>query len=191
MMRLYQLLTNKINNFTLKTAKKEEEMIKKFMSTIGVLVIMCLIPCIALAKPLVNISMKAEMDAVVKEGGKSVTKRVVAKDVTPGTVIFYTVSFRNDGDEKAMNAVIDNPIPPNTGYIAGSAYGENEEGITFSIDKGKTYKKPTMLFYEITDNQGKTIKKVASPDEYTNIRWVIPVIENGKQGTVGFKAIVK
>jgi hypothetical protein len=48
-----------------------------------------------------------------------------------------------------------------------------------------------MLFYQITDKQGKTVKKIASPDVYTNIRWVIPVIEAGKQGTVGFKAIVK
>ena len=152
---------------------------------------MFLIPCFALAKPLVNISVKAEMDAVVKEGGKSVTKRVVAKNVEPGAVIYYTISFRNDGNEKATNAVIDNPVPKDTRYIAGSAYGENEEGITFSIDKGKTYKRPTMLFYEIADKQGKTARKVASPDDYTNIRWTIPVIEAGKQGTVGFKTIVK
>lgn len=172
-------------------ARKEDEMIKKYLTTIGVLVALCIIPSLALAKPVVNISVKAEMDAVVKEGGKTITKRVVAKDVTTGTVIYYTVSFRNDGNEKATNAVIDNPIPKDTTYVPGSAYGESgDEGITFSIDKGKSYNKPSMLFYEITE-QGKKIKKVASPDIYTNIRWVIPVIEAGKKGAVGFKAIVK
>jgi uncharacterized repeat protein (TIGR01451 family) len=165
-------------------------MIKKYLTTIGVLVALCIIPCLAVAKPLIAISVKAEMDVVVKEAGKSVTKRIVAKDVVPGDVIFYTVTYRNNGDEKATNAVIDNPISKATRYVDGSAYGENE-GITFSIDKGKTYNKPTMLFYQITDKQGKTVKKIASPDVYTNIRWVIPVIEAGKQGTVGFKAIVK
>ena len=171
------------------TARKEEEMIKKYLTTIGVLVALCIIPSLALAKPLVMISVKAEMEAVVKEGGKTLTKMVAAKDVAPGIVIFYTVSFRNDGDEKAVNAIIDNPIPKDTRYVPGSAYGEAE--ITFSIDKGMSYNKPSLLLYEITDKQGKTVKKVASPDVYTNIRWVIPVIEAGKQGTVGFKAVVK
>ena len=166
-------------------------MIKKYLTTIGVLVALCIIPSLVMAKPLVNISVKAEMDAVVKEGGKTITKRVVAKDVSTGTVIFYTVSFRNDGDEKATNAVIDNPIPKDTSYVPGSAYSENGGEITFSIDKGKSYNKPSLLFYEIKENQGKTVKKVASPDVYTNIRWVIPVIEAGQKGVVGFKAIVK
>jgi uncharacterized repeat protein (TIGR01451 family) len=166
-------------------------MIKKYLTTIGVLVALCIIPSMVMAKPLVNISVKAEMDAVVKEGGKTLTKRVVAKDVTTGTVIFYTVSFRNDGDEKATNAVIDNPVPKDTSYVPGSAYSENGGEITFSIDKGKSYNKPSLLFYEIKENQGKTVKKVASPDVYTNIRWVIPVIEAGQKGVVGFKAIVK
>jgi uncharacterized repeat protein (TIGR01451 family) len=166
-------------------------MIKKYLTTIGVLVALTIIPSLVLAKPLINISVKAEMEAAVKEGGKTITKMVAAKDVTPGTVIFYTVSFRNAGDEKATNAVIDNPIPKDTRYIPGSAYGEDEGGITFSIDKGKSYNKPSLLFYETMEKQGKTVKKIASPDVYTNIRWVIPVIEAGKQGVVGFKAIVR
>jgi uncharacterized repeat protein (TIGR01451 family) len=166
-------------------------MIKKYLTTIVALVALCIIPSLVMAKPLVNISVKAEMDEVVKEGGKTITKRVVAKDVTTGTVIFYTVSFRNDGNEKATNAVIDNPIPKDVRYVPGSAYGEGgEDEVTFSIDKGKSYNKPSLLLYEIKE-QGKTVKKVASPDVYTNIRWVIPVIEAGKKGAVGFKAIVK
>jgi uncharacterized repeat protein (TIGR01451 family) len=166
-------------------------MIKKYLTTIVTLVALCIIPSLVMAKPLVNISVKAEMDMVVKEGGQTITKRVVAKDVTTGTVIFYTVSFRNDGNEKATKAVIDNPIPKDTSYVPGSAYGDNEADITFSIDKGKSYNKPSLLLYEIKESQGKTVKKVASPDVYTNIRWVIPVIEVGKKGEVGFKAIVK
>ncbi len=166
-------------------------MIKKYLTTIGIFVSLCIVPSLALAKPLVNISVKAEMEVSVKEGGKTITKMVKANNVTTGNVIFYTVSFRNDGDEKATNAVIDNPIPKDTRYVPGSAYGENEGEITFSIDKGKSYNKPSLLLYEITDKQGKTVHKVASPDVYTNIRWVIPVIEAGKQGVVGFKAIVR
>lgn len=163
---------------------------KKYLTTIGVIVALFIIPSLALARPVVNINVKAEMEVAVKEAGKTVTKKVEAKNVEPGSMIFYTVNFKNDGDEKATNAVIDNPIPKNTQYVAGSAYGEGAE-ITFSIDNGKTYNKPSMLYYEMTDKQGQKVKKVASPDTYTNIRWVIPVIEKGQKGSVGFKAIVQ
>ena len=163
---------------------------KKYLTTIGVIVALFVIPSLALARPIVNISVKAEMEVAVKEAGKMVTKRVEAKNVEPGSAIFYTITFKNDGDEKATKAVVDNPVPKNTQYVPGSAYGENAE-ITFSIDNGKTYNKPSMLYYEVTEKQGQKSKRVASPDTYTNIKWVIPVIEKGQKGTVGFKAIVK
>ena len=164
-------------------------MSKKYLATIGAFVALSIIPSLALAKPLVTVSIQAETEVAVKKDGKTITKRVPAKDVAPDSVVFYTVSFRNDGDEKATNAVIDNAIPKGTRYVPGSAYGDGE--ITFSIDKGKSYNKPTLLVYEIADKQGKSVSKVASPDVYTNIRWVIPVIEAGKKGSVGYQSIVK
>ncbi len=164
-------------------------MINKYLATIVTLAVLGIMPSLALAKPLVNISIKAETEVTVKKDGKTVTKRVAATEVEPGNVIFYTISFRNDGDEKATNAVLENPIPKDTRYAPGSAYGEGE--ITFSIDKGKSYNKPTLLTYEYKDKQGKPVTKIASPDVYTNIRWVIPVIEAGKQGSVGYQTIVK
>jgi uncharacterized repeat protein (TIGR01451 family) len=164
-------------------------MIKKYLVAIGALFALSITPALALAKPLVTVSILAETEVAVKKDGKTITKRVPAKDVAPGSVVFYTVSFRNDGDEKAANAVVDNPIPKDTRYVPGSAYGEAE--ITFSIDKGKSYNKPTLLVYEIRDKQGKPVSKVASPDVYTNIRWVFPVIEAGRYGTVGYQVIVK
>ena len=164
-------------------------MIKKYLAAIGALIALNIIPALALAKPLVTVSIQAETEVAVNKDGKTTIKRVPAKDVAPGTVVFYTVNFRNDGDEKAVNAIIDNPIPKDTRYVPGSAYGEGE--ITYSIDKGKSYNKPTLLVYEIRDKQGKSVSKVASPDVYTNIRWVVPVIEAGKKGTVGYQSIVK
>ena len=164
-------------------------MSKKNLAAIGVFVALSIVPALAMAKPLVTISIKAETEISVKKDGKTITQRVPARDVSPGTVVMYTVSFRNDGDEKAANAVLDNPIPRDTRYVPGSAYGDGE--ITYSIDNGKSYNKPTLLVYEVKDKQGKAVAKVASPDVYTNIRWVIPVIEAGRKGSVGYQAIVK
>jgi uncharacterized repeat protein (TIGR01451 family) len=171
------------------TGRKEQKMIKKYLVTIGALVALSIIPALATAKPLVTIAIQAETEVPVKKDGKTVTKRVAAKDVESGAVVFYTVNFRNDGDEKATGVVIENPIPKDTRYVPGSAHGEGE--VTFSIDKGKSYNKPTLLVYEVKDKQGKAVTKVASPDGYTHIRWVIPVVEAGKKGSVGYQAIIK
>jgi len=164
-------------------------MFKKHLAKLGIVVALAVIPHLALAKPLVNISVKAEMEVVVKSGDKKVTKRVPAKNVSPGKSVFYTFTYRNDGNEQATNVVIDNPIPAGATYLPGSAHGEGD--ITFSIDHGKSYGKPALLTYEVRDEHGKTVKRVASPDEYTNIRWVIPAVEAGTQGTAGYQVIIK
>ena len=94
----------------------------------------------ASAKSQLSISMQAEKEVTIDKE----TKRVKADKVEPGVVIFYTLSYVNSGDEAATNAVLDDPIPKGTVYLAGSAYGEGAE-VTFSIDGGKTFKKPSLL----------------------------------------------
>ena len=161
----------------------------KYLFKLGMALCLIVIPSLVFAKPLVNVSIKAEMEVVVKSGDKKMKKRVPAKNVSPGKTVFYTISYHNDGDEKATNVVIDNPIPAGAVYLPGSAHGDGD--ITYSIDGGKSYSKPSLLFYEVKDEHGKNIKKIASPDEYTNIRWVIPAVEAGKQGTAGYQVIIK
>ena len=139
-----------------------------------------------LAKSIVSISITAEKEVTVNK----VKKMVVAKDIKPGDVIFYTINYINSGDSAATNAVLDDPIPQGTIYIPGTAYGNDTEN-TFSIDGGKTFKKPSVLTYEVRQPGGKTEKKVASPEQYTHIRWVINIIPAGGKGQVGFQVKVK
>lgn len=163
-------------------------MLKKRLATVVTAAALLVLPQFALAKPQVSLAMKAETDVLVKKEGKVVRKRVAAKNVAPGKTVFYTVTYKNDGDQKATDVVIDNPIPAGAKYLPGSATGDGE--ITFSIDKGKTFNKPTLLTYQVKDGQ-KPVRKVASPDEYTNIRWVIPAVDAGKQGQVGYQVVIK
>ena len=58
--------------------------------------------------------------------------------------------------------------------------------VTFSIDGGKTYKKPSLLTYEITNPDGSKEKRTASPEQYTNIRWQIPQVAAGAKGEAEF-----
>lgn len=143
----------------------------------------------AWAQPKVSISIKAEKEVTVTSKGKQVKKKIATKGVQPGEEIIYTLSYTNSGTEAAKDVLISDPIPEGTAYIPGSA---SEAGdLTFSIDKGKTFKKPTLLTYEIRDGSGKAQKKVAAPEEYTDIRWTIASVPAGGKGSVSFRVKVK
>ncbi len=144
----------------------------------------------ALAKPLISVSITAEKEVTVRKDSKKATKRVAATRIDPGDIVFYTLNYINSGDEAATRAVMDDPIPLGTVYLPGSAFGADAE-ITFSIDGGKTFKKPSLLTYEVKLPNGKSEKRTASPEEYTHIRWVIDRIDAGAKGTVGFQVRIK
>ncbi len=143
----------------------------------------------AWAKPQVNITIEAKKEVVVTEDGKQVKTLIEAKDIFPGETILYALIYNNAGDEAATNLVVSDPIPEGTAYVAGSA---SEAGdLSFSIDGGATYKKPTLLTYEIAQKDGTKVTHVASPEEYTHIRWILPKVTAGESGTINFKVFVK
>jgi len=162
--------------------------IQKFLFTL--LVILLCLPIVALAAPDVSIDTVAEKEVVETVDGKPVKKRVTATNADPGQNLIFTLSYKNRGNEKALNVKIDNPIPANTTYVVGSGIGKNSN-MMFSIDGGKTYKAPSLLKYTVTLNDGKKVEKQASPDQYTNVRWVINEIPPGESGKVGFQVKVK
>lgn len=151
--------------------------------------ILLLSAVVAFAAPNVEIKIKAEKEKVVTKDGKKVTKMVAAGNIVPGEIIHYTILYRNTGNEDATSAVLSDPIPAGTSYIPGSATVVGE--LTFSIDKGKTFKKPALLTYETKGSDGKIEKRVASPEEYSHIRWVIDKIPAGATGKVSFQVKVK
>ena len=158
---------------------------KKIIPLLTALVLL-LVSAQVFAKSLVSISMKAEKEVTVNK----LTKRVAVTTVNSGDEIFYTLNYVNSGDGVATNAVLDDPIPKGTVYVPGSAFGKDAE-ITYSIDGGKTFKKPSLLTYEVKLTDGKMEKKVASPEQYTNIRWTFGSIPAQGSGQVGFQVKVK
>lgn len=156
------------------------------MATLSIL----LLPVVVFAKPLVSVSITAEKEVTVVKGGQKSTQKVAATRIDPGDIIFYTLNYINSGNEAATSVILDDPIPQGTIYIPGSAFGAGAD-IIFSIDGGKTFKKPSLLTYEITLPNGKKEPRTASPDEYTNIRWIIGNIDAGAKGTVGFQVSIK
>ena len=161
----------------------------RYISLLAILAFL-LLPMGALAKPLVSVSITAEKEVTVVKSGQKMTKKIAAAKIEPGDVIFYTLNYINSGNEAATSVVLDDPIPLGTVYLPGSAFGNDAE-ITFSIDNGKSYKKPSLLVYELKSANGAKEKRTASPEEYTNIRWVIARIDAGAKGTVGFQVRIK
>jgi len=162
---------------------------RRVLSAVVVTTFFLVLPLLAWAKPAVVLEMTSAREVVEKVNGKEVRKIVAADKAEPGQTLIYTIKYRNDGDEAATMVVVDDPIPEGMTFLPGSA---SEKGdLSFSIDHGKTYKKASLLTYEITNPDGSKEKRTASPEQYTNIRWQIPEIVAGGKDQVSFQVRIK
>ena len=148
------------------------------------------IPAAAFAQPKITVNITAEKEIVIEENGKEVIKKVEAIDILPGETVSYKLVFLNSGDEAAKGVDIVNRIPTESIYILGSASDPNDS-LTFSIDGGESFKRPSRLTYEIALSDGTKEKRIATSEQYTHIRWTIPNIEPKEQGFVTFDIRVK
>lgn len=145
-----------------------------------------LIAGVAQAAPQVSVAVKVERDVETTDAsGSAAVARVEAGDAAPGETLFYTITYANSGDQPATNVKLDNPVPDGASFIAGSAWGEGTE-MLFSIDGGNSFKKAAALTYS---QGGET--RTAAPEQYNALRWVVPDIQPGTSGSVGFSVLVK
>jgi len=153
-------------------------------------VVLMLLPMDAWAKPDVKVAITAEKQISVVENGQTVVKRVAAETVESGQTIFYTLTVTNNGDEKATNVVLNNPLPGGTAYVGESAFGEGAT-ILFSADGGNHFDTPPRLRVTVKKADGSMEKQAAAPDQYTDIRWTLVEVLPGKSLTLGYEANVK
>lgn len=138
----------------------------------------------------VELKVVAEVEVKVKnERGEEKVVRVDAAkaNVLPGDPVFFTINYKNLGEEPATDVVITNPVSLHMVYMDGTAVGANAV-VTFSVDNGKTFAAADKL--KVRDKNGKERPAVAS--DYTHIRWTLQKpLAKGEKGSVGFKAKVK
>jgi uncharacterized repeat protein (TIGR01451 family) len=135
---------------------------------------------------LVQSTAETEVEVINSAGRKEKKRQPVALAI-PGSQVIYTTRFTNKGAKPAGNVVVDNPIPKNTVFVSGSAFGAST-AITYSVNGGKSYDLPNKLKISIP---GGTARQ-AEPREYTHIRWrYVGELPPGKQGEVGFRVIIK
>ncbi|MGB9824110.1 MAG: hypothetical protein ACPLN0_06670 [Candidatus Hydrothermia bacterium] len=99
--------------------------------------------------------------------------KVSADSVKPGDILEYELTYKNVSSNNVENLTPLMKIPDNTEFIGGSAKSSLPSLIEFSIDNGRTYKKPP-IFKEIIEN-GKKRRIKVPPSEYTNVRWTLRV----------------
>jgi len=136
-----------------------------------------------------NIEFKniAEVEIEVKAAdGKIEKKRTPVQKAIPGTVVFYTSSFKNVSAKPAGSISINNPIPANTTLVAASAYGEGMD-ISYSADGGKTWAAADKVKVKGSDDK----ERAAAISEFTHIKWTLRgELPSGKQGEAGFRVLI-
>jgi uncharacterized repeat protein (TIGR01451 family) len=143
----------------------------------------------ASAAPRITLSIEQAKEVAEVKGGARSVRLVPAKEASPGEVVEYTLHYKNEGDEPATSANIDDPIPKGSSYLAGTAAGEGTE-ITFSTDGGKTFAPAVKLTYEVRGAGGQVERRTATPGDYTHVRWTVKSIPPGQGGKVTFRVRV-
>lgn len=128
------------------------------------------------------------MDAMQKE--LDVRKKVSVLQIDSGTRLYFRLQVANKGSEPATDVVIDNPIPVNTVYVAGSAGGGKSQ-VEFSLDHGDSFARPEELLYEVSGSRNPKELKMAEPEKYSVIRWIIDEILPGRMEELYFQVNVK
>ncbi|WP_371185709.1 hypothetical protein [Thalassotalea maritima] len=143
----------------------------------SVLLALSVVTFAAFAAPEVAISQVVEKDIEVEVGGEVQVQRVVATEIEPGETLYFTLTYSNSGDEKAVNVAIDSPVPNGTQYVLGSATGENAQ-----------------FFIKRTGQQeylpAQTQNSTEAGGSIEGLRWIVDDIEPGKTGSVSFNVTV-
>ncbi|MEM7082370.1 MAG: hypothetical protein AAF465_06520 [Pseudomonadota bacterium] len=135
----------------------------------------------------ISVNTAAEKEErYVDADGVERSRLVPVTTVIPGDQVVYTITFANQGTQRADGIKIVDPIPAQMRYIESSAFGPGTT-ISFSADGGQTFAAANAVMIE--DNG---TARVASPTEYTHIQWLFnSSLEPGAQGYAQFKAQLK
>jgi len=110
-----------------------------------------------------------------------------ATALLPGDVVHYQLVFTNVTEVQVRHVEFTDPIPAGLAYMAESAVCDRDDvAVSYSIDGGATYAAEPMV-EEVVD--GVPVRKPASVDQYTHIKWLITGwVQPGAQVVVAFQA---
>ncbi len=155
--------------------------------------------CMAVASLLFVVSADAKNSSPIKlttksykevvkidSSGKKKVILVDAKKVIPGDVVLYKNIIKNNSTTDAKDMVLNNTIPLHTIYVLNSATCEGDCKILFSVDGGKHFARPKELKVK-----GNGVERVATANDYTNVRWILSKLDTNRETSVSFKTKLK
>jgi len=136
-----------------------------------------------------SVTVKVEKEVRTLKDGKTIIELKPADKSRKSDILVYTVVYKNKHDFDVKNVSIFDPIPAGAEYIMDSAAGKGTS-ITFSIDGGKSFVSPPVMYKKPAGNGTLTVP--APADMYTHIKWLIKgSVKPGGSGKVSFKVKVK
>jgi uncharacterized repeat protein (TIGR01451 family) len=143
------------------------------------------LPGLALAEGL-KLENEAFQEIVVKaKNGKTEKKRQKVTNAVPGSEIIYVITYRNTGTKPVTGVVVNDDLPANLAYVAGSAEGAP---VVVSVDGGKTFGALEKLTAKGSDGK----PRAAQAGDVTHVRWTVAgAVAPGKSGSVSYRARVK
>jgi uncharacterized repeat protein (TIGR01451 family) len=115
---------------------------------------------------------------------------VETNKVYPAQTVQYKLIYTNTSDAPLQGLKLIGPIPDNTVYLADSAEAGQDLTPQFSIDAGMTFG-PEPLVYIFTRPDGGREERVATPDMYTHVRWLIDTLAPAESRTLRYRVLVK
>ncbi|MGI5925057.1 MAG: hypothetical protein ACOX9E_14010 [Lentisphaeria bacterium] len=140
----------------------------------------------AAAAPLQS-DMKAYLVEKGEDGQELLTE---VNQVKPGQIIEYTLRYSNVSDADLAEVNIVGPVPQGTVYLAGTAINLGATLPQFSIDGGTTYKNEPVT-YKVKMADGSEVERVAAPDMYTHVRWLLERMISKQELTLKYRVQVR
>ncbi len=140
--------------------------------------------------PKVEVSVSVERESVrVDASGKTHVERTPVQVANPGDVLVYTVKAHNAGDGPALEASLEDPLPPGTELVVDSLENGQASALA-SLDGGKTWQPyPARVERRLPDGKVETV--AAPPAAYTHLRWTLSgPLAAGESKDVRFKVRV-
>jgi uncharacterized repeat protein (TIGR01451 family) len=146
----------------------------RFFLTCSLTVLCCLSATPAVAGTSLDIRLVAEHQVTRVQGSSSQVDSDQIKfyqfdsahNVRLGEQVYYTVLVRNIGTEPVQSPSVEQALPRNTRYIAGSAVGPAAR-VSVSVDGGATFGDLREL--KVPTSVGQT--RAAEAADCTHIRW--------------------
>lgn len=129
----------------------------------------------------VELKGDVKVDKLVIENGKEKRVLVEPKVVVPGDRLIFSTAYRNAGAEVVKDFVVTNKLPAEVTLAPQGA-----EKLEVSVDDGKTWGKLATL--TVADTAGR---RAAQAGDVTHVRWILPVLAPGANGTLSYNALVR